>query len=315
MLQRPPSTDGEAHLRVLRQTLACFCLSLDGDLLWSVPIEASATRLGWGTASSPVLHQDRIYIVNDNDDQSYLVALSKETGAEMWRANRGRRIELVDTLHLGKNETAHRDRYHRHRQGTIVRSGWQRAVGADRDVRRSRWTTPFSKFGLLYISSGLHRRSAAGPVLRHPARGHGATFPSLTGRRQINRSRGFQPQSASYNPSPIIYGDYYYTLLDRGYFTSPQKRAPVRRCTAASGSRWGLRSPRPRGPTNGKIFVLSEDGGPRTSSRPVPEFEVLGNETPWMSSPWRTPAIAHGSLFIRTASKLYRIREQAGSAQ
>lgn len=31
------------------------------------------------------------------------------------------------------------------------------------------------------------------------------------------------PQGEPYNPSPIIYGDYYYTLFDRGLFTCDAK--------------------------------------------------------------------------------------------
>ena len=46
------------------------------------------TRYGWGTAASPVLHKDRLYIVNDNDEQSFLAAFDTRTGAEVWRVNR-----------------------------------------------------------------------------------------------------------------------------------------------------------------------------------------------------------------------------------
>jgi outer membrane protein assembly factor BamB len=50
--------------------------------------ESGADALRLGTAGSPVLHQGRIYVVNDNDDQSYIEALDKKTGAEIWRVER-----------------------------------------------------------------------------------------------------------------------------------------------------------------------------------------------------------------------------------
>ena len=45
-----------------------------------------------------------------------------------------------------------------------------------------------------------------------------------------------------------------------------------------------------------------------------PQFELLGTNS-LNEFTMATPAIAHGSLFIRTASKLYRITEEAGGAQ
>jgi outer membrane protein assembly factor BamB len=35
-----------------------------------------------------VLHGERLYIVNDNDEDSYLLALDKNTGEEVWRMPR-----------------------------------------------------------------------------------------------------------------------------------------------------------------------------------------------------------------------------------
>ena len=56
---------------------------------------------------------------------------------------------------------------------------------------------------------------------------------------------------------------------------------------------------------NGKIFCLSEDGDTFVIQG-GPEFKLLGkNSLDEMCM--ATPAIARGSLIIRTASKLYRI--------
>ena len=56
---------------------------------------------------------------------------------------------------------------------------------------------------------------------------------------------------------------------------------------------------------NGKVFALSEDGD--TYVMPAgPEFKVLGKNSLGEMS-MATPAVANGSVIIRTASKLYRI--------
>ena len=62
---------------------------------------------------------------------------------------------------------------------------------------------------------------------------------------------------------------------------------------------------------NGKIFALSEDGDTFVF-RAGAQYELLGkNSLDEMCL--ATPAIARGSLVIRTASRLYRIAENAGT--
>ena len=114
-----PVTDGE-FVYAYFGNLGVFCLDTNGALKWSYEMEASDTRLGWGTSASPVLFRDRVYIINDSEDQSYLLALSKETGAKGVADRPRREHELVNTLCLGKR-AADRDRDDRHRWGSLVR--------------------------------------------------------------------------------------------------------------------------------------------------------------------------------------------------
>ena len=57
---------------------------------------------------------------------------------------------------------------------------------------------------------------------------------------------------------------------------------------------------------------MSEDGDTFVI-KAGPEFELLGTN-PLNEFTMATPAIAHRSLFIRTASKLYRITAAEGAA-
>ena len=114
----------------------------------------------------------------------------------------------------------------------------------------------------------------------------------------------YQPRLGTYNTSALVYGDHYYTLLDRGFLLAHdaltgreiygrQRIAPGVGFTA---SPWGY---------NGKIFLLGEDGDTYVVQA-GPEFKLLGtNSLDEMSL--ATPAIVRGSVIIRTQSKLYRI--------
>jgi hypothetical protein len=129
--------------------------------------------------------------------------------------------------------------------------------------------------------------------------------PRDTGEKSNQFIAWYQPQAGPYNVSPIVYGDSYYTLLDRGFFTNHDARTGQeiygkQRIDPTSGaftaSPWAA---------NGKIFCLSEDGDTFVIAAGK-EYKLLGKNS-LDELCMATPAIARGSLFIRTASSLYRI--------
>jgi hypothetical protein len=166
--------------------------------------------------------------------------------------------------------------------------------------------SPFAKNGLLYINSGypgaLPRPAYA---VRPGASGDISLKPGETGNQYI---AWYQPLLGTYNTSALVYGDYYYTLLDRGFLichdakTGKQNYARQRIALDASGftaSPWAY---------NGKVFVLSEDGDTYVVQA-GPEFKLLG-KNPLNEMTLATPAVARGSVIIRTQSKLYRIAKK-----
>jgi outer membrane protein assembly factor BamB len=117
----------------------------------------------------------------------------------------------------------------------------------------------------------------------------------------------YLPQAGPYNPSPIIYGDIYYTLLDRGFLTAHDAKTGAEifgkqridpATTAFTASPWAA---------NGKLFALSEDGDTYVIQAGR-EFKVVG-KNPLDELCMSTPAISGGSLVIRTATKLVCIRK------
>jgi outer membrane protein assembly factor BamB len=262
------------------------------------------TRYGWGTAASPVLHEGRIYIVNDNDTQSFLAALDKKTGKQIWKVDREEKSNWV-TPYIWKNE----------RRTEIVVPGSVKTRSYDLDGKLL-WElggmstimipTPFSKFGLLYMTSGYVGDQIRPVFAVRP----GATGDiSLKGDQQSNNFIAwYLKQAGPYNPSPIVYGDYYYTLLDRGFLTAHDARTGKEvygrqridpTAAAFTASPWAY---------NGKIFALSEDGDAFVIQAGA-EYKLLGKNTVDEMC-MATPAVARGSLILRTSSNLYRIAKR-----
>jgi outer membrane protein assembly factor BamB len=295
-----PVTDGE-RVYAYFGNIGLFCFDMNGKLLWSKNWGPFKTRYGWGTAASPALYKERIYIVNDNDEKSFILALNKKTGEQVWRADREEGTNWA-TPYVWENES----------RTEIITPGtkWVRSYDLNGKLL---WQftgmssivipTPFSKHGMVYIASG-YVGDAVRPVyaIRPGAVGD---ITLKEGEKSNKYIAWYQPQAGPYNPSPLIYGDYYYTLLDRGFFTCHDAKTgkevygKVRidpGVNAFTSSPWAY---------NGKIFCLSEDGDTFVIQG-GPEFKLLGkNSLDEMCM--ATPAIARGSLIIRTASKLYRI--------
>ena len=85
---------------------------------------------------------------------------------------------------------------------------------------------------------------------------------------------------------------------------------PVRKSTADNGLPPGPALPPRPGHTTARIFLLSEDGD-TSVVQAGPEFKLLGTNS-LNEMTMATPAVAGGSLFIRTQSKLYRIEQGDG---
>jgi len=273
-----------------------YCFDMNGKPLWSRPFGPYRTRYGWGTAASPVLHQGRVYIVNDNDDQSFVTAIDAKTGQTIWRVDREEGTNWA-TPFIWENE----------KRTEIVTSGTKKVRSYDLDgtllwelrgMSAIAIPTPFAKGGLLYLTSGyVGDQNRPAFAIRAGAKGD-----ISGGSEYIAWSL---PQAGPYNPSPLVYGDCYYTLLDRGFLTCHDARTGKevygkQRIDPAAGaftaSPWAY---------NGKIFLLSEDGDTYVVAA-GPEYKLLGKNSLGEMC-MATPAIARSSLIVRTDSKLYKI--------
>ncbi len=296
-----PVTDGERIFASFGDA-GLFCLDFSGAVVWSANLGSYKTRFGWGSAASPVLHQNRLYLVNDNEDQSFLVAFDKLTGQEVWRVDRDEPSNWA-TPYIWENE----------QRTELITPGRHRLRSYDLDGKQL-WEvggmssivipTPFAGHGLLYVCSGYVGDKVRPVFAIRP--GASGDISLLPGEKENQFIAWYQPTGAPYNPSPLLYRDQFYVLYDGGFLTSSDPRT--------GAEIYGKQRLNPRGIAqftaspwayNGKIFCLSEAGDTYVIAA-GPEYKLIGkNSLDEMCM--ATPAIAGNSLFIRTLGHLYRI--------
>ena len=112
--------------------------------------------------------------------------------------------------------------------------------------------SPIAAHGMVYVTSGdVGDRDRPVYAIRPGAEGRGAVGEIPSEHPCVAWS---QPQAGPYNTSPIVYGDYYYTLLDRGFLTChnvPRANPSTRK----RGSRKTPPSPHRLGPTTERSSV------------------------------------------------------------
>ncbi len=294
-----PVTDGK-RVYAYFGNHGLYCYSVEGELLWSKQWPARKTRYGWGLAASPILHKGKLYVVNDNDEQSYLVALDAKTGKELWRTTRDEKSNWA-TPYLWENKL----------RTEIITSGTQKVRAYDLEGKllyqfggNSSITiaTPYSKFGLLYVTSGyVGDRKKPIFAIRPGAKGDISLRPDQDSSEFV---AWCQRRAGPYNPSTIVYGDLLYVLLDRGIVacyeakTGKQVYGPVRlpEGRAFTSSPWAH---------NGKIFYLNEYGETYVLQAGR-EYKLLhSNKLLEEDMCMATPAISGDKLIIRTDARVY----------
>ena len=294
-------TEGE-YVYVHVGDLATWALDYKGNILWEKPWMAVQTRWGYGTASSPALHQNRLYITNDNEEQSYIVALDKLTGQEIWRVNRnepttwstpfvwenGLRTEIVTA---GRNKVRSYDL-----DGKLL---WELSGMSALSI-----PTPFSAGDFLYVTSG-YIGSPERPIyaIRPGAKGDISPATGSTSNEFVAWS---VPQGGPYHPSAVVYQGLYYTLYDRGFLRCHDARTGVEVYGKQRISRESVNFTASMWAYNGKIFCLDESGTTYVIEAGQ-QFKLLGMN-PLGEMCMATPAITDEALLIRTYSSLYRIR-------
>jgi outer membrane protein assembly factor BamB len=294
-----PVTDGE-RVYALFGNVGVFAFTLDGKEVWSRRLEPRKTRHGWGSAASPVLHDQRLFIVNDNDEQPELFALDKTTGKQLWRVDRDEKSNWATPFIWASG------------QRTELVTPGSRAIRSYDLNGKVLWSlrgmssiaipTPIAGGGLLFVTSGYVGDKLRPIYAIHP----GASGDITPGRGETtNRFIAWSnPTGGPYNPSPLYYDERLYVLYDRGLVTCYQAntgkvlfdRERLPDGLAFTSSPWA---------SGGRVFFLNEDGVCYVL-RASDKFELLHtNKLAEDDMCLATPALAGDRLLIRTAARLY----------
>lgn len=302
-----PVTDGK-FIYVYAANLGLWAVDRRGKVAWSTPLESNPIYLELGSGSSPVLVDNLLVILSDNEKQQYIAAFDKRTGKQVWRTNR----DLG-----GRGQPQQRSGWAtpfvwRHALRTeIITIGPKELVSYDL-AGKELWRmsgmavtpvpTPFEYNGLLYINGGRGRPLFA---IRPGAAGD----ISL---REGESSNAFivwsQPRGGTYLPSSVAYDGFIYTLTETGILnrfdaktgkqTYKTRIDPA--ATAFTTSPWAY---------NGKLFALSEEG--QTFVMATGEDFKLLHVNDLDDFAQASPALVGDRLLIRTQKKLYSIRRKA----
>ncbi|MBB14700.1 hypothetical protein CMK22_05475, partial [Candidatus Poribacteria bacterium] len=146
-------TDG-THIFAHFGSNGLYCLDMEGKLKWEKDLGNMQTRNNFGEGSSPVLHGNTIVINWDHEGQSFIVALDKKNGQELWRVDRDERTSWSTPIVVEQNNI-----------GQVITSATNHVRSYDISSGKTIWKmdgltanvipSPVFENGLLYVMSGF----------------------------------------------------------------------------------------------------------------------------------------------------------------
>ena len=303
-----PVTDG-TNVWVMTGTGILKAFDFNGKEIWMRDIQKEYGRFGlqWGYGSSPMLHEDSLYVQvlhgMKTDDPSYVLRISKANGRTIWRVERPTiaRQESPDSyttpalLRYGKNVE-------------VVITGGDAVTGHDINTGKELWRAD----ALNPMNDGAYRIVASpvvhGDIIIAPTRERPMLVMKPGGRGDVASSHiMWSFQNGPDVPTPVTDGTYVYVVNDRG----------IMWCLEAKTGKevYGKQRLRPSTYSgsfvlaDGKLYITNEDG--LTSVvRAGPKFEILA-ENNFDDYTLSSPAVSDGQIFIRTTGWLWAIGQRA----
>lgn len=291
-----PATDGR-FVYVSFGSRGLYCYDFNGKLVWEKDLGVQMKmRLAFGEGAAPLLLGDRLFVVFDHEGGSFIVALDKRNGKELWRATRDEPSSWSTPLaieHGGRTQ--------------IVVSATNRVRSYDPETGKVLWESgglgtnaipvPVYQNGMVYVMSG-HRD----PKLMAIKLGKQG---DLTGSDAIvwSHTRG-----VPYTASPVLYDNKLYVVTDSGMVSA---------FNATTGEAYYAQTRLPKASNlkasivgaNGKLYLATEDGDV-VILKMGEKFEVIATNHLTDQIFIATPAIAAGELYLRSQNMLFCISEK-----
>ena len=265
------------------------CITQTGEIVWKTKLEYDNGQ--HGTGGSPIIYEDLLIVSCDGNDVQFVAALDKATGKVRWKKMRegyqAYTTPLVVSLPEGDQ---------------VISPGALRAIAYEPRTGKEIWQVKYGEgfsnvprpvfgHGLVFICTGFQQASLL------------AIKPD--GRGDITKSKIVWrlDRGVPLTPSPLLVGDELYMVSDNGIATSVDAKTGQELWRARVG---GNHSASPIY-ADGKIYFLSEEG---ESVVIAPGRQLKHLATNQLDGPTLASiAVSGGSLFIRSATHLYRIGE------
>ena len=267
------------------------CYDFSGTKVWEkVPGRFYSVH---GFSSSPILYKDKVIVNVDQDAEAYIVALDKTTGAEKWRINRPNRTRsyCVPLIVEAGGKTQ------------MVLSGSKSVTSYNPENGEPIWNIkgPTEQFvASLVYGDGLFFLTTGFPEYHNMAiRPDGVG--DITKSHIVWHDAKTIAKKASYVPSPLAVGHYFYMISDQGWLSCFETKANNRVFMEQLG-RHHSASPVL---ADGHVYMTDDDGITYVL-KGNGAFDVV-SRNPLGDECYSSPAISHGQIFIRTLSHLYCI--------
>ena len=287
-----PATDGKL-VYAFFGTEGLYAYDFSGKLAWKAMLGNLGT-VGMGTGTSPILYENLVIVQCDEENgaASFIVAVDKKTGKEVWKTPRKVQVSWSTPLLV-----------HTAKRAELITSGTESIIAYDPATGKELWT-----------HKGVESNAIPSPVANSDVAFLVAGFPAKIAMALKLGGSGDLTGSASevwkyskgtaYVPSPILYQDHLYIMTDRGILTCLDARTGE---VKYEGGRIPIPATFTASPVafDGKILLTSEDGD-TFIIKAGPKHEVLGTNS--VGEPvYASPAIADGRIFIRGEHNLYCI--------
>jgi outer membrane protein assembly factor BamB len=306
-----PVTDG-THVVVSFGSEGLYAYSVKGDLLWKQDL--GVLNAGWfydpdyewGVASSPIIWKNLVIVQCDIQQGSFIAAFDVKTGKPAWRTSRDEIPSWATPTVVemgGHTELV--------TQGTNAIRGYDPATGKElwRLSGNSEVTvpTPIAGPGTVIVTNGYR---GVQPIfaIKPGARGDLTLKGDATTSEAIAWST---KRGGPYMPTPIVYGDLLYIVLNNGTLAAYDAKTGERFYQERLGGKGGAFSASPVA-ADGKIYLTSEDGDVFVV-KAGRTYELLATN-PVGEVLMATPAIADGVLYIRGMKHVIAIGASKASA-
>lgn len=299
-----PVADGH-NIRVMFGTGDVASLDLEGNILWkrNLVSEYGAFKTNHGYGSSPMLENGRLFIVCMHQGPSYVLALDAKTGKNIWKKDRnsGLTDEAQDSYSspvffcvAGKTQ--------------LVLEGAESVTAYDPANGDELWNSGGLKVPhhagrtisgltasdgvLIAVASGFQNQGFTEAL---------APDQKPTAVHKLWTQKKFSPDC----PTPVIYQGNLYMMRDDGNASCLDLKTGEPHWQERLFSENVKVSPVA---ADGKVYFFSGQGNCYVV-KASPSFSVLATNQ-FNQSTLSTPAISHGSIFLRTQGFLYCVSDR-----